>query len=123
MTKTEEVLALARKLVALEAAAAAVREQIDALVAAPGASPPARVARAASAQRRAPMPDVGDVQAVVLKLVLAEPERSFRAADLRPMLSGKPGKNSVESALQRLMKGGQIQRAGRGLYQAPRATR
>jgi hypothetical protein len=121
MTKTEEVLALARKLVALEAEAAAVREQLDALVATPGAPAPTRVTRTPSSRRRTPIPDVGDVQAVVLKLVLAEPGRSFRAADLRPMLPGKPGKNSVESALQRLMKGGQLVRAGRGLYQALRA--
>jgi hypothetical protein len=120
VTKTDQVLSLARRLLALETEAAAVRKELDALV--EGDSK--RQLMAPEPRRRTPRPATavagGDVQAVVLSLVMAEPSRQFRAADLRELLPGRPGKNSVESALQRLMGTGQLERTGRGLYQAPR---
>lgn len=125
MTKTDEVLVLARRLVALEAETAAVRAELEALVGGVSrvAPVPARTRAPSRSPRHKPVATAGgDVQAVVLQLVLAEPTRSFRAGDLRALLPGQPGKNSVESALQRLMNAGMLERAGRGLYQAPRRS-
>jgi hypothetical protein len=120
VTKSDEVLALARRLVALEAEAAALRAELDALVGEGERSAPAGPrTKGGTAPRGRSTPDGGVVQAVVLRLVLAQPTRSFRAGDLRSLLPGQPGKNSVESALQRLVGAGLLERAGRGLYQAP----
>lgn len=126
MTKTDEVLALARRLLALEADMAAARAELDALVGARdrqvSVQGPTRASSKAPRQREAAGAAGVDVQGVVLQLVLAEPTRSFRAGDLRALLPGHAGKNSVESALQRLLRAGQLERAGRGLYRAARGA-
>ena len=124
MTKTEQVLQLARRVVELEGELAAARRSLNALV--EGGEPsqkaevPSKRHRVTATSRSTAAADGGDVQAVVLRLVLGEPARKFRAGDLRALLPGRPGKNSIESSLQRLMRAGQIERCGRGLYQAPR---
>jgi hypothetical protein len=124
VTRAERILEAARRVLQLEGELADAKRTLDELVGGEGPSKTLTAPRArASAGRRAAAAAASDVQGVVLQAMLKEPDREFRAADFHELLPGPPGKGSVESALQRLMRGGQLERRGRGLYRATRPSR
>jgi hypothetical protein len=107
----QRVLEVARRVFDLEKELSVLHEELESIV---GAGP-GRVEE--QLESSAGFAEVGgDVQGAVLAELRSRPGQLRRAAELKVAIGGNPAKGSVESALQRLVARGLIERVGRGAY-------
>ena len=107
----QRVLEVARRVFEVEKELSALHQELESIV---GAG-----AGRGEEQRESPADFAevgGDVQGAVLAELRSRPGQPRRAAELKVAIGGNPAKGSVESALQRLVARGLIERVGRGAY-------